>query len=126
MSADELKEKKTEGDKAEEQGKESNTEEPAKESSEGKVQSSAGESSQSVKSPEQNEEPEVTQTTEVKDEDEPCSSGQGQKTEAANSEETPRRNNATMVDMVAKHKENLFTLIEKKQENLLSWNHHFS
>lgn len=115
MSADEQKEKKTEGDKAEEQSKESSTEEPAKESSEGKVQSGEGECSQSVKSPEQNEEPEITQTTEVKDEDEPCSSGQGQKTEAANSEETPRRKNATMVDMVAKHIENLFTLIEKKQ-----------
>lgn len=115
VSADEQKEKKTEDDKAEEQGKESSSEQPAKESSEGKVQSSAGEGSQSVKSPEQNEEPEVTQTTEVKDEDEPCSSGQGQKSEAANSEETPRRKNASMVDMVAKHIENLFTLIEKKQ-----------
>lgn len=100
---------------AEEQGKESSSEQPAKESSEGKVESSAGEGSQSVKSPEQNEEPEVTQTTEVKDEVEPCSSGQGQKSEAANSEETPRRKNASMVDMVAKHIENLFTLIEKKQ-----------
>lgn len=115
VSADEQKEKKTEDDMAEEQGKESSSEQPAKESSEGKVQSSAGEGSQSVKSPEQNEEPEVTQTTEVKDEDEPCSSGQGQKSEAANSEETPRRKNASMVDMVAKHIENLFTLIEKKQ-----------
>lgn len=62
------------------------------------------------------DEPETTQTTtEVKDEEEPCTSGQGQKSEPAVSEEAPKRKNATMVDVVAKLIESLFALIEKKQ-----------
>ncbi|XP_078316021.1 ubiquitin carboxyl-terminal hydrolase 34-like isoform X4 [Crassostrea virginica] len=100
------------------QDKEVQSEEPSVLLSSNTSAKSSCDSSQNMEelSTKKKDEPETTQTTtEVKDEEEPCTSGQGQKSEPAVSEEAPKRKNATMVDVVAKLIESLFALIEKKQ-----------